>query len=98
MVLCGGHLGDGEVVDGVLQGDGATDGVVDGRQVERSRVDVVLREVLAQVLPLDLEAMAGLDLCRPLDHVPEGGADVEVAHTHGQCIRDDGVGRVAVHL
>ena len=32
----GGETGDGEVVDGVLEGDRAPDGVVDGGQVERA--------------------------------------------------------------
>ena len=82
-------LGDGEVVDGVLEGDGAADGVVDGGQIERGRIDVVLRQVLAQVLPLDLEAMACLVLRRPLDHVLEGQRDIEVVDAHGQSIGDD---------
>ena len=69
VVLGRGDLGDGEVVDGVLEGDRAADGVVDGGQVERAGVDVVLAQVLAQVLAFDLEAVPVLGLRGALDHV-----------------------------
>ncbi len=98
VVLGLGHPGDGEVVDGVLERGGSTDGVVDGGEVQRRRVDVVLGEVLAEILPLDLEAVTGLVLGRALHHEAERRRDVEVAHAHGIGVGDDGVRRVAVHL
>ena len=90
--------GNGGVVDGVLQSGGAADGVIDGREVEGACIDVVLRQVLREVLALDLQAVMSLFLCRAFDHVLEGRADVEVADAHGVRVGDDGIGRVSVHL
>ena len=72
VALGGGDVRDGEVIEGVFERRRTAEGVVDGGQVEGACVHVVLGEVLAQVLALDLEPVTGLLLGGALLHVPAG--------------------------
>src|SRR5437588_306559 len=79
--LRGGDLRDRVVVDRVFECLGTADAVVEGGPISTRRVDPTAREVLVEVLALDVPSGTGAGCARTLDHVAQRRADVETAGT-----------------
>jgi hypothetical protein len=82
-----GHLGDREVVDGVLESHRAADPegeILTHNLVVDISVFVELRDVRAL-----LDAVERADAIRPVDHGCESGIGVESPHPECVCVGDD---------